>query len=366
MNKIKVLEVNKMYFPVTGGIERVVQQISEGLKDEVDIDVLVCQKKGRQAKENINGVNVIKSGSMGVLFSMPVSFSFFINFFKLCRKYDVINFHMPFPLGDLACLLSGYNGKVVVWWHSDIVKQKKIMLFYKPIMHRFLKRADVIVAATEGHVEYSEYIKEFKSKCVIIPYGVDKNIAKNAENKITEQNYGPVKFLFVGRLVYYKGLNYLIEAMKNVDNSALTIVGKGPLEQEVTERIEKSGLSGRVEIKNGLNDSELSEEFCKCDVFVLPSVEKSEAFGIVQIEAMIYGKPVINTNLKSGVPYVGINGKTGITVEPRNAAELSNAMNRLALNRDERIRMGNFARKYALEHYSEDKMLKNILKIYKS
>ena len=61
MNKIKVLEVNKMYFPVTGGIERVVQQISEGLKDEVDIDVLVCQKKGRQAKENINGVNVIKS-----------------------------------------------------------------------------------------------------------------------------------------------------------------------------------------------------------------------------------------------------------------------------------------------------------------
>ena len=143
VKKTKVLQVNKLYHPITGGIERVVQQIAEGLNDRTDMKVLVCQRKGKAVTEEVNGVWVRRSSSFGVLASLPISFSFLLELRKLSKDRDVIHFHMPFPLGDLACLLSGYKGKVVVWWHSDIVRQKKMMKL-------FLQKRIVIVKSMFG------------------------------------------------------------------------------------------------------------------------------------------------------------------------------------------------------------------------
>ena len=181
MDKVKVLQVNKLYYPWVGGVERVVQQLAEGLNDRTDMKVLVCQAKGRASVEKINGVEVHRAGSLGMMFSMPISISFFREFKKLSKDRDIVHFHMPFPLGDLACLLSGYKGKVVVWWHSDIVKQKKLMKLYKPILEKFLSRADVIIAATQGNIDGSDYLLKYRDKCVIIPYGLDRNIEKESD-----------------------------------------------------------------------------------------------------------------------------------------------------------------------------------------
>ena len=197
MGQIKVLQTNKLYYPVTGGIERVVQQLAEGLSDKTDTTVLVCQKEGKAVHENINGVPVIRCRTLCYISSLPISLSYVWCFKKEARKNDIVHIHMPFPLGDLACLLSGYKGKVVLWWHSDIVRQKRMMFFYRPLMNWLLRRADVIVVATEGHINGSRYLKPYADKCVIIPYGVAGTLKKRRTTGSQKRKKSQRKNVFV-------------------------------------------------------------------------------------------------------------------------------------------------------------------------
>lgn len=369
--KLKILQVNKLYYPVTGGIERIVQYIAEGLKDQMDIQVLVCQKKGKGSSEMVHGVKVRRAGSLGVLFSLPISLPFLWEFRKMSKRADIVHIHTPFPLGDLACLLSGYKGKVVVSWHSDVVKQKKLMFFYRPIMERFLKRADVIVVSAEGIINGSSYLGLYRSKCRVIPFAVNPEIDRRGREYIqkrngqTESDMSTVtRFLFVGRLVYYKGVDVLLKAFQKVENAELCIVGTGDLEEELKQFTVSHNMSDRVIFKGTISDGELEREFENCDVFVLPSVMKSEAFGLVQQEAMAYGKPVINTRLKSGVPEVSLDGVTGITVEPGNVEELAAAMQELAGSPEKQKAYGKAARRRVDEQYTMDRMLERVKRLY--
>lgn len=375
-NKIRVLQVNKLYYPVTGGIERVVQQLAEGLCEDTDTKVLVCRRKGRTIVEQIAGIEVTRASSMGMLSSLPLSVSFLWKFRRMAKDRDIIHIHMPFPLGDLACFLSGYKGRVILWWHSDIVRQKKLMKLYRPLMEWLLRRADCIVVATQGHIDGSKYLKPYQEKCRIIPFGVDLKIEKEADRwyeegrllERSEEKPDAVKFLFVGRLVYYKGCRTMIEAFvqaaKGNSRIQLDIVGTGSLEPELKKQTEELGLTDRIYFHADVSDDELIQYFKECDVFVLPSLQRSEAFGLVQIEAMAFGKPVINTKLPSGVPYVSLHGETGLTVEPGNAAELAEAMQYLAEHPVERCQMGERARARMDEQFRMDKMLKRVLQLY--
>lgn len=370
MKQLKVLQVNKLYYPFTGGVEQVVQEIAEGLSNRIKIKVLVCSKDGRDSTEVINGVKVHRSKSFYMLGNLPLSVKFIRDLKKISRNYDIIHFHMPFPVGDLAGLLSGYKGKIVVWWHSDIVRQKKMMLLYRPVMECFLKRADAIIVATKGHIDGSAYLKPYAEKCRIIPFGVDAELEQNADawlakrDEEKEEAGGAVRFLFVGRLIYYKGCKVLLEAFRQVENAELTIVGSGVMEDELKEIAEKNHLMDRVHFLGALDREALYGQFARCDVFVLPSIARSEAFGLVQIEAMSYKKPVINTNLPSGVPYVSIHGQTGLTVEPENVQELADAMNWMVKHPEERKLMGERAKKRVKEEYQKSRMVEKVLELY--
>lgn len=367
MGKIKVLQVNKLYYPHTGGIEKVAQQLAEGLKDRTDMEVLVCTEKGKTIKEEVNGVQVTRAGSLGVLFSLPISFPFLWYLRKMAKEKDVIHFHMPFPLGDVGCLLSGFRGKVVVWWHSDVVRQKNLMKFYRPIMERLLQRADVIIVATEGHINGSDYLPKYRDKCVIVPFGVDPSIEMKADEYILlnqPRKQKPVTMLFVGRLVYYKGCDILINAMKQVTDVKLIMIGSGELEQSLKQQVIEEEIADKVEFLGSVDEEQLSQAFAECDVFILPSVLKSEAFGLVQIEAMAYGKPVINTYLPSGVPYVSIDGVTGLTVPPSDVSALAKAMQWMVDHEEQRLEMGRKARERVKECYQMKDMLDTVLKIY--
>lgn len=362
MKKLRILQINKLYSPWIGGIESVVKMVGEELNEKTDMQVLVCQPKGKGVKECVNGVDVVRAGSLGIFFSMPVSLSFLFLVKKYSKKADVIVLHDPFPLGDLAVLLSGFKGKVVVWWHSDIIKQKKLLKLINPIIHGILKRADAIFTTTEGYIEGSAYISKYRDKCRLVPYGIDAKAYLETELSpvLTEklQFSENKKILFVGRLIYYKGVDVLIEAFKRVNNAELFIVGTGSDEEALKNSA--SILGNRVHFLGNLSDKDLKSAFSDCDVFVLPSIEKSEAFGIVQLEAMIYGKPVINTDLKTSVPYVSIDGQTGITVRTGDVQELADAMNKLISDDDLRSLYGGNAAKRVLSAFEKDAVMKNV------
>lgn len=371
--RLRVLQINKYYHPHIGGIERVVQQVAEGLAEETNMTVLVSAEDKKYHEELINGAKIIRLPRHIKFGSMPISFGLFGKLRKLSKEQDIIHLHMPFPIGDLACLLSGYKGKIVLWWHSDVVRQKKLMLLYKPVMLRMLKRADVIIAATQGHIDGSMYLKPFEAKCRIIPYGVEQSIETAAdkyvaENKALQKNgekTHPVRFLFVGRYAYYKGCDVLLEAFAKVKGAELVMAGSGGREEQLKQKAEVLGQVGKIRFTGKMSDEELRKEYADCDILVLPSTARSEAFGLVQIEAMAFGKPVINTKLPSGVPYVSIHGETGLTVEPGNVEQLAEAMQWMVDHKEERFRMGEQAKERMKAEYRLKNMMARMLELYR-
>lgn len=363
--KLKVLQVNKLYAPDIGGVERVAQQIAEGLAEQTQMQVLVCQKKGKRTEQKVNGIPVTRSKTLGTKFSMPISFGFFRDLRRLCREQDLLLFHMPFPLGDLAYLFSGYRGKTAVWWHADVVRQKKLMFFYRPIMNAFLRRVDRIFVATQGHIEGSAYLGPYREKCRVVPFGLNveeyRKDTAPASPLAERAKAGTVKFLFVGRLVYYKGVDVLLRAFEKVPNAELFIVGSGPLREELEAEAQRMGKADAVHFLAGLSDAQLKACYRDCDVFVLPSIARSEAFGLVQLEAMAFGRPVINTSLPSGVPYVSLHGKTGLTVPPEDAQALADAMCALAGDADLREAYGKAGYERVCTEFSEQHMMELLL-----
>lgn len=366
MRKLKILEVNKAYFPHIGGIETLVKQYSEELGQfDTQVRILVCcDNRGGSIRERVNGVPVIRAANFGTYFSCPISTQFVKQFRRLSQKADVIHIHMPFPLADFAMLLSGFKGKVVLSWHSDIVKQKKLLTLYKPLLKYLLNRADMIFVATEGHIDGSDFLYEYREKCRILPYGLTVEDYLEIERKpiLTEKltDKDSVKVFFTGRLVYYKGVDVLLKAFTKVKNCELFIAGTGELKNALEAYAKRQGLEDKVHFLGFLPDDELKQAYADCDIFVLPSVAKSEAFGIVQLEAMVYGKPVINTNLPSGVPCVSLDGETGLTVPPSDADALATAINCLAENKSLREEMGKKAAERVAENFNEKDVIRKL------
>jgi rhamnosyl/mannosyltransferase len=366
--KLNVLQVSKLYYPVIGGVEKVVQRVAEGLKDKTDIEVLVCQDRGRTSTETINGVKVCKAGSLGRLFSMPLSLSFLRLFHEKTQKKDIIHIHLPFPLADLAVFLFRPKAKIVLRWHSDIVRQKWLSFLYRPLTKWLLRRADLILVGTPGHIHGSDFLPAFQSKCRVVPFALDDAILRAGERSV-KQNVAqskkrPLSVLFVGRLVYYKGCEFLLRAFAQTQGANLTIVGRGRLEKKLKKLARHLGIAERVEFLPPLSAARLSRVYADCDIFVLPSVEKTEAFGLVQIEAMAYGKPVINTDLPSGVPYVSLNGISGLTVPPKDAPALARALQKLIDDRALRLKFGRGAYRLA-QAYTVRQMLAKLMAAYR-
>lgn len=365
-NKIKVLQINKLYHPWIGGVEKIVQNIAEGLQGKVEIEVLVCQPRGCGKTELINGVKVTKASSLGIYWGMPISFTFPFMLAWKTRKVDILHFHLPFPLSDITYLLMGARKKkVVITYHSDIVRQERLMRFYKPFLHRFLNRGDKILVTSPNLLESSKYLSPYKNKCTVVPLSIDLNEFGHPLEREFDLGISPDEriVLFVGRLTYYKGLEYLIEAMQEVE-AELLIVGEGELRGELEEKARSLRVDQKVIFLGKVSNEKLKYCYQICDLFVLPSVKPSEAFGIVQMEAMAYGKPVVNTNLPTGVPYVSVDGETGFTVPPRDSKALAKAINKILNDKELAAKFSENALKRVREKFSREKMLESIYSIY--
>ena len=354
----RLLITGKAYDPHIGGIETVMQQTAESMRKYAKIKVLCCRdRRGLTVRDKVHGVPVTYAGSFGTIASCPLSLSYFGEFRRKVMLADAVELHLPFPLADLALLLSGYKGRVVVAWHSVVVRQKLLLKLYTPLMKWLLKRANAILVATQAHIDSSPYLRPYREKCVIVPYGIDP--AEYDDRPHLSPLNGMLhdksakKVLFTGRLVYYKGADVLLEAFAKVQtNAELFLAGTGVLEPELKQRAEALGIASRVHFLGRRMTPELRDMFADCDIFVLPSVANSEAFGIVQLEAMYYGKPVINTALPTGVPLVSIGGETGLTVPPSDAQALADAMETLLSDDALRAKYGAAARERVLREFS--------------
>ena len=288
MKRARILQITKFFYPHFGGMEKVVRDINVGLKEKIDMKVLTCQVKGKGNKENIDNVEIFRAASIGVYFSVPISFTFPFLLKKLSNDRDILHFHLPFPLAVMSYLLVRPKGKIVVWWHSDILRPKYLYkLLYKPFLRRFLNKVDKIIVATPLHIKNSDILNDFRDKCEVIPYGIDieqfnfTNEIKEKAEKIRGE-YGPKIVLFIGRLVYYKGLEYLIQAMKGVDAKVL-IIGEGKLQRSLQKLAENLKVGGKVFFLGRVKNSDILAYYRVCDIFVLPSIEKTKAFGLVQL-----------------------------------------------------------------------------------
>src|SRR4030067_181195 len=318
---MRILHVYKDYYPVIGGIENYIKILAEyQVKQGFDVQVLTTSLSGKTTQENINGVKVVKAARLLEFARTPISLSML----RWVRRInaDIAHLHFPYPLGEFAHFFFGKAAKTVITYHSDIIKQRVLLQVYKPLLMKVLGKADRIIATSPKYIETSPFLSRLKHKCTVIPLGIDidrfSNPDKAMVDKIRRQYLQSPLVLFVGRLRYFKGLKYLIDAMKSVD-ALLLIAGTGPEERFLREQVLKEYLTEKVVFLGDVSDSDLPSYYGACDLFVLPASHRSEAFGTVLIEAMAADKAVISTELGTGTSFINLHNNTGLVVPPQNS-----------------------------------------------
>ncbi|MEW6236994.1 MAG: glycosyltransferase [Candidatus Omnitrophota bacterium] len=359
-----IVMLNKAYPPWTGGIERHVRDISEELaRRGWRVSVLCGANAPFETREWNHSVRVIRVPRWGSLLSQPLLTRFFLRLEEL--KPDMLHIHVPFPLGWFAANQVFQRIPIVAAWHSDIVRQRFFKPFFHPFEQLFLSRCDRIIPTSEPLLQSSRALRKHRDKCVAIPLAVRENGMKSSPrsvHKIREQ-YGSPIVLFVGRLVGYKGLPYLLRAMANV-NAVLLIAGDGPLRDKLEGAAKKIASPGKIHFLGHVPDEKLGALHRTADIFVLPSIARSEAFGYALLDAMREGCPAISTNLPTGVSFVNQDGETGLVVPPRNSSALADAINRLLSDEPLRRRLGEGAKARVEQHFMLDSAIDRLEKIY--
>jgi rhamnosyl/mannosyltransferase len=338
------------------------------VKRGVEITALVSNDGPSTVDEQIDGVRVLRLGRTAELNSQPLNLGLVPGLRRL--RFEALHFHTPNPLGALGVLAARRPEPIVVTHHSDIVRQRLLGGAATVAQAALYRRAAALVAATPKHIEHSPLLRRFESKTRVIHFPIDAapyvDAASLWDDQLPSAWRSEPLVLFVGRLVYYKGVDVLLEALRLTERARLAVVGVGPLAPRLIEQAARLGVTERVKFLGPVSDDRLRSMY-KCARFlVLPSVASSEAFGMVQLEAMAAGRPVIATDLRSGVPYVNQHGVTGLIVPPRDARALAAAMTKLLDNEPYAHTLGQAAQRRVLAEFDVDKIVDAHVALYAS
>ncbi len=367
---MKILQLGKFY-PVQGGVEKVMYDLMTGLTQEYTdvICDMMCVAAAPQPKvRKLGQHSTLYCAKLNKkLFSTMLSFDLIGMLRKQCNNYDIIHIHHPDPMAALALKLSGFRGKVVLHWHSDILKQKLLLNFYRPLQNWLIRRSDVIIGTTPKYMEQSSHLFSCKKEKIAIPIGIMPVISDKSKARKIRSAYSNKRIVFsLGRLVGYKGFEYLIDAANYLgDEYVILIGGSGPLKDILQNRIENSGFSNKVKLLGHVNDEELPAYYEASNLFVLSSIWKTEAFGIVQIEAMSCGKPVVATHIpESGVDWVNKDGYSGINVEPENSKAIADAIKKINASREIYLQFSTNAKNRFEELFTLPQMIHKCRAVY--
>ncbi|PFH08394.1 rhamnosyl/mannosyltransferase [Collimonas sp. PA-H2] len=340
---MRVLHFYKTYQSESyGGIEQTIFQLCKcSPASGVESEVLTLSEAPDPAELQFHGHTVHRVKLDLQVASTGFSLSAIRRFAQLAEDVDLVHYHFPWPFMDLAHFVTRMNKPSVVTYHSDIVRYKVLLQLYRPLMHRFLSSVDAVVATSPNYLQTSSVLAGYREKTQVIPIGLDKSSYPTPSEAVTEQwqqRIGGRFFLFVGAIRYYKGLHILLDAARGTDYP-IVIVGAGPIEQELKQRVAEQGLSNVIFL-GIVSDEDKVALLRQCYALVFPSHLRSEAFGISLLEGAMYGKPMISSEIGTGTSYINNHGETGIVVPPSDPDAFRAAMQRLWDNPDQAQAMG--------------------------
>ncbi len=361
-----ILQLYKDYYPVLGGIENHVRDLSEGLVARGHrVTVLVTNLTNRTViEEPRQGLTIVKAARTLHLASTPLSL-------LSCRlaadlRADIAHLHFPYPPGDLIYRRLPGRPPLVVTYHSDIVRQQTLLRIYRPLLELTLRRAARILPTSPNYMVSSPFLRRFVARCRVVPLGIDTARFAHADARrvaALRARYDAPLLLFVGRLRYYKGLHILLDALPSV-RAQLLIGGSGPERARLEAQAARLGIAQRVHFLGDIPDEDLPVLYRAADIFVLPAHLRAEALGLAQIEALASGLPCVSTELGTGTSFANLHGRTGLVVPPSDPAALAAAINTLLADPELRERFGAAGHARAAELFSQSHMLDAVESVY--
>lgn len=368
---MKTLQLSKFYPPINGGIETVAYELTEGLNDlGIPTDVL-CSANGRKTLHETSekGYAITRAGSLGKILSTSISPALVSLVWRLSSNYDLIHLHMPNPMAALALWLTKPKAKLITHWHSDVVHQRRALKFYTPLQNWILERSAAIIATSEPYLATSKALQPWKSKAHVIPIGITPIDTSNSHKavEVIKDRYQNRDIIFsLGRMTTYKGFDVLIDAAQFIhEDSVILVGGSGELLDHYRSRVIAEKLQKKIMFLGHIHDYELPAYFEAASVFCLPSNARSEAFGVVQLEAMASGKPIVATNIPgSGVSWVNQHGITGLNVPIKDSKSLAEALQTILLDKNLAMKMSKAGKERFCQEFSSQTMINRTAALY--
>jgi len=364
----RVLHVYRTYFPDTqGGLEETIRQICRySVQEGMEVRIFTLSSNSTPNIVYREEAEVHRFPLTLELASCSMSLTALGGFKDLVDWADIVHYHFPWPFEDILHIIGNVNKPSLLTYHSDIIRQKKLLKLYKPLMHKFLTDVDHIVATSQNYFGTSSILGKYSEKVEIIPIGLDEKsypIVDNSKESELIDKLGENYFIFVGVLRYYKGLHILLDAVDGRDLNVV-IVGSGPVEKELKKHASRRNIRN-VTFLGKVSDAEKTILLRSSRAIVFPSYLRSEAFGVTLLEGAMLGKPLISTEIGTGTSYININNETGLVIPPGDAKSLRVAMEKLKEDKQLANKMGLAARKRYEELFTAKQMGSQYHKLYK-
>ncbi len=374
----RILHLGKYFPPFAGGIENFMADlISAQTKLGDEVTAIVHDHESQLAKffqpiqaEN----NIYRTPSYGRVLYAPISphFPFWLN--RVLKEFQPQILHLHLPNTSAFFALTLPQARRIPWvihWHSDVVStvNKKLAIayhVYRPFEQLLLKHTHTIIATSPPYLESSIALQTYKHKCKVIPLGIDKTrLPESTATVWAEQQWqtNKTRLLSIGRLTYYKGHEALIKAVAKIDNAQLIIIGKGELQANLTKLITKLKLQHKVKLFGYCDNQQLIALLDSCDCFCLSSLERTEAFGVVLLEAMRYAKPIVVKEIAgSGVTWVVKDA--GLIVSQSDS--LANTLQKISNDKDLRENLGKIGQKRFEQMFDIKNVAREISELYEA
>jgi rhamnosyl/mannosyltransferase len=385
---LRVCHLAKFYHPASGGIEthlRTLAQAQAALGAEVHVlcvnhqdaagrDVTFQRFARTETVEGRDGpVRVVRAGRQASLARFDLCLSLPRLMTRLAaRRFDLLHLHVPNPTMLLLLAAVRPAAAVVITYHSDVVRQRRLARLLRPVEHLVFRKARAVLATSPAYADGSELLRAYRDRVRVVPFGIelrpytDPDVKARSAARWVRQEYGWPLWLAVGRLVYYKGLHNALRALARVPGRLL-VVGDGPLGGELRRLAAEAGVADRVAWRGRLSESDLIGAYHAATALWFPSNARSEAFGFVQVEAMASGCPVLNSAIPaSGVPWVSRHEESGLTAPVDDPEALARAALRLLSEPGLRERLGHAARARAVAEFDAGVMARRTLDVYAS